>query len=180
MRAHILSALAAGAVLAAVPAAGTAATVATAGPDTAPGSWSTDARVVHRTPMPSPSVTGIRVGHHRGFDRIVLDLDGAAPGVAVRYVKRLREDGSGRVVDLRGPASLRIVLSPADGHDPETGQGTMTTPLRTAWRLDQLRETAVLGDFEAVVTVGAGLARRAPFRVMTLTNPTRVVGDVRH
>jgi hypothetical protein len=71
------------------------------------------------------------------------------------------------------------VLDPANAHDVETGEGTLTTPRRTKWRLDLLRETAVIGDFEAFVTVGAGLAHRAPFRVMTLTNPTRIVVDVR-
>ncbi len=184
MRAHVLSAVAAGAVLATVP---TAATVATAAPSsraaasaTAPGAWSTDARVVNRTPVPAPEVTGIRVGHHPGFDRIVLDLDGAAPGFRVRYVTRLHADPSAQLVDLLGPASLRIVLDPANAHDVDTGDGTMTTPRRTKWRFDQVRETAVIGDFEAFVTVGAGLARKAPFRVMTLTNPTRIVVDVRH
>lgn len=172
MRVHVLCALAAGAVLATAPAAASAATT--------PSSWSTDARVVNRTPVPAAEVTGIRVGHHRGFDRIVLDLDGAAPGVSVRYVKRLHADPSAHLVDLLGPASLRIVLDPANAHDVETGEGTMTTPRRTRWRFDQVRETAVIGDFEAFVTVGAGLARRAPFRVLTLTNPTRIVVDVRH
>jgi hypothetical protein len=174
MRAHVLSALAAGAVLATVPAAAGATTA------TAPDTWSTDARHVDRTPVPAPELTGIRVGHHGGFDRIVLDLDGAAPGFSVRYVKRLHADPSAHLVDLLGPASLRIVLDPANAHDPETGDGTLTTSRRTAWRLDLLRETAVIGDFEAFVTVGAGLAHRAPFRVMTLTNPTRIVVDVRH
>jgi hypothetical protein len=175
MRVHILSMLAVGAVLATVPATAGASAAATS-----PGSWSTDARVVNRTPASPPEVTGIRVAHHPRFDRVVVDLRGAAPGFAIRYVKRLHADPSGRVVDLRGPASLRIVLNPANGHDPETGVVTLTTPDRTAWRLDQVRETAVIGDFEAVFTVGAGLARRAPFRVLTLTNPTRIVVDVRH
>ena len=44
---------------------------------------------------------GIRVGHHPGFDCVVVDLDGVAPGFAVRYVKRLRADPSGEVVVRR-------------------------------------------------------------------------------
>ena len=175
MRVHVLCALAVGAVLATAPAAASASAATTA-----PGFWSTDARVVNRTPVPAPEVTGIRVGHHPGFDRIVLDLDGAAPGFRVGYVNRLHADPSAHLVDLLGPASLRIVLDPANAHDVETGDGTLTTPRRTKWRFDQVRETAVIGDFEAFVTVGAGLARRAPFRVLTLTNPTRIVVDVRH
>ena len=177
MRVQILAALAAGAVLVTAPAA---ATVASAAPSATPDAWSTDARVVIRRDVPAAEVTGVRVGHHRRFDRIVIDLDGAAPGFNVRYVKRLHADPSAHLVNLRGPASLQIVVDPANGHDIETGQRTWTTPARTVWRFDQVRETAVIGDFEAYFTVGAGLARKAPFRVLTLTNPTRIVVDVRH
>lgn len=145
-----------------------------------PGHFSTAARVVHRAPSPAPNVTGIRVGHHRSFDRVVVDLAGAAPGFDVRYVRRLVRDPSGKTVDLLGPASLRLVLRPANGHDPNSGTSTLRTPARTKWKLDQVRETAVIGDFEAVFTVGIGVARRAPFRVLTLRHPTRIVVDVRH
>jgi hypothetical protein len=153
---------------------------ATATTAVAPGTWSTQPQVLDRRPFPTPQVTGIRVGHHRGFDRVVLDLSGKAPGFRVRYVTTLRHDGSGTPVDLLGPVSLRVVLDPADAHNPNTGRNTLRTPARTKWRLDQIRETALIGDFEAVVTLGVGLDHRAPFRVMTLSNPTRIVVDIKH
>lgn len=146
----------------------------------APADWSTSPRVVHRSPTTGPEVTGIRVAHHRRFDRVVIDLSGAAPGFAVRYVRRLHADPSDKVVNLLGPASLRIVLNPANGHDVDTGAPTLTTAARTKWRLDQVRETAVIGDFEAVLSVGVGLVHKSQFRVLTLHNPTRIVVDVRH
>jgi hypothetical protein len=133
-----------------------------------------------RSPATAPLVTAVRTVHHRGYDRVVVRLSGAAPGFDVRYVRTLIRDGSGLPVDLLGPASLSVVLLPANGHDPSTGTSTITTPLRTRWRRDQVRETAVIGDFEAVFTVGVGLHRRAPFRVLTLRSPTRIVVDVRH
>jgi hypothetical protein len=146
----------------------------------APGTFSTAARTVHRSPFPAPEVTAVRVGHHRRYDRVVLQVAGKAPGFVVRYVHRLHRDPSGKRVNLLGPASLKIVLNPANGHDPDTGDPTLTTPARTVWRLDQVRETAVIGDFEAVFTLGVGLAHRAPFRVRTLHHPARIVIDVRH
>src|SRR4051794_34968905 len=117
-----------------------------------PHDWSTAPRSVTRTPTPAPEVTGIRVGRHRHFDRIVIDVHGSAPSYRVRYVRTLHRDPSGNVVHLLGPASLRIVLS-ANGHDVNTGASTITTPLRTKWRLDAVRETAVIGDFESVFSV---------------------------
>lgn len=145
----------------------------------APGTFSTAPRLVRRN-VSAPQVTAIRVAHHPTFDRIVVQLRGRAPGFDVRYVPQLHADGSGDVVDLLGPASLEVVLAPANAHNPNTGRSSLTTPARTTWRLDQVRETAVIGDFEAVVTLGVGLRRRAPFRVLTLTNPTRIALDVRH
>jgi hypothetical protein len=182
MRVRVLTTLLVAGVLASTPlAAGTVAAASSVrSTAAAPGTFSTASRTVQRAPFPAPEVTGIRVGHHARFDRIVIDLRGKAPGFDVRYVRRLHRDPSGSFVNLLGPASLKVVLNPANGHDVDTGTSTLTTPARTAWRLDQARETAVIGDFEAVFTVGVGLARKAPFRVMTLRNPTRIVIDVRH
>lgn len=183
MRVRVLHTMLVSAVLAASSAAGataTDATVAIASASAVPShSWSTAPRSVTRTPTSAPEVTGIRVGRHRHFDRIVLDVHGAAPGYLVRYVRTLHRDPSGKTVDLLGPRSLLIVVS-ANGHDIATGTSTLTTPPRTHWRFDAVRETAVLGDFEAVFSVGVGLAGRTPFRVLTLHDPTRIVVDVRH
>ena len=169
--------------LAASPAAGVTATGVTGAAASASAvsshHWSTAPLSVTRTHTSAPEVTGIRVGRHRHFDRIVVDVHGAAPGYLVRYVRTLHRDPSGKTVNLLGPRSLLIVLS-ANGHDIATGTSTLTTPLRTPWKFDAVRETAVIGDFEAVFSVGVGLAGKTPFRVLTLHNPTRIVVDVHH
>jgi hypothetical protein len=186
MRVRVLSSLLVSTALAAsslvgVTAAGAAGADAAAAASAVPAhQWSKKLRSVTRSPATAPEVTGIRVGRHANFDRIVVDLHGAAPGYTVRYVRTLRRDPSGKVIDLLGPRSLRIVLSPANGHDVNTGARTLTTPKRTKWRFDEVRETAVIGDFEAVFSVGVGLAAKTPFRVRTLHNPTRIVVDVHH
>jgi hypothetical protein len=137
-------------------------------------------RHLRRSPASAPVVTSIRAAHHRGFDRVTVRLRGGAPGFDVRYVARLVRDPSGQPIDLLGPESLQFVLLPANGHNPSTGASTITTRRRMKWRLDELRETSVIGDFEAVFTLGVGLRRRAPFRVLTLLEPTRIVVDIRH
>jgi hypothetical protein len=137
--------------------------------------------VVHRSPDPAPTVTAIRVGHHASYDRVVIQLKGAhAPGFDVKYVRQLTADPSGKKVDLLGAFQLQLVVTPANGHDVNTGHSTLTTPARTKWRLDEVRETAVIGDSEGVFTVGVGLHAKAPFRVLTLHNPLRIVVDIKH
>jgi AMIN domain len=167
--------------LAGITATGAAGADASANASVVPAHhWSKKPRSVTRSPSPAPEVTSIRVGQHPKFDRIVIDLDGKAAGYSIRYVKNAHRDPSGKVVHLLGPRTLLIVLSPANGHDINTGDPTLTTPRRVKWRFDEVRETAVIGDFEAVFSVGVGLAHKTPFRVHTLHNPTRIVVDVHH
>ena len=172
--------------LTAVVVAGLVATLplATAGAATAsvaPGTFSTAHRVVHRSPDPAPNVTAIRVGRHATYDRIVIQLSGThAPGFDVKYVSSLVADPSGKTVNLLGAYSLQFVVTPADAHNVNTGRSTLTTPAQTKWRFDEVRETAVIGDFEGVFTLGVGLEAKTPFRVLTLHNPTRIVVDVKH
>lgn len=176
MRVRTLSALLVAGAVAATP---TTVGAAAASSATRAADWSTASRTVTRAPAHVPVVTGVRVGHHKRFDRVVVDLRGGAPGFSVRYVRRLHADPSNKVVHLRGPASLLVALDPANAHTP-AGASTLTTPRRTAWLQDQVRETAVIGDFEAVVSLGVGLHSKQPFRVLTLHHPTRIVVDVRH
>ena len=52
-------------------------------------------------------------------------------------------------------------------------------PRRTAYALPNVMTAVRAGDFEAVTTYGIGLAKRTPFEVATLEDPSRLVIDVR-
>lgn len=128
------------------------------------------------------ALTGVRAGRHACYDRLVLD---GASWARVRYVDRVREDGSGRVVPLRGGARLEIVTTRAD--DVQTGAPTFT-PADPAHLVDvagwrTFRQAAFAGDFEGQTTLGLGVRARLPFRVFVLTaqgRAPRVVIDVAH
>ncbi len=140
---------------------------------------STTTRTVERAPKSAPHVVDIRTGRHASFDRVVIDLKGQAPGYRVGYVKEVREDGSGRVVDTRGRANLLVRLTPADAHH-ENGSPTYHEPNRFTVDYPALREVAFAGDFEATVSIALGIRHKSGFRVMTLANPTRIVVDIAH
>jgi len=167
----------AAAVAIGLSAALTAATVPAQADQGAP--TGTQTRSVERSPRPTPVVTDIRTGRHATFDRVVIDLDGAAPGYKVGYVKVVREDGSGKVVDTRGRANLLVRLTPTDAHD-SNGHPTYDGPHRFTVGFPALREVAFAGDFEATVSIALGISHKTGFRVMTLTNPTRIVVDIAH
>jgi hypothetical protein len=128
-------------------------------------------------PKTSPGGTGqaemfaLATGCHATFDRLVIRARNARPGYDVRYVRRVVADPSGMSVRLRGTKRILLVSHNATGH----ALPRVKTPL-----CPNLRQVKLAGDFEGVVSIGLGLARKTGFRVFRLTNPTRIVVDVKH
>lgn len=137
------------------------------------------------SPAADPLVN-VRAGRHDCYDRLVLDVDGGAPGFNVQYVTAVQAQGSGAVVPLRGGAYLQIdALIPA--YDPNTGTPTYNPAnpreLVNLAGYRTFRQAAWGGSFEGYTTVGLGVRARLPFRVFVLTGPgsgSRLVIDVAH
>lgn len=135
--------------------------------------------------MSSATVTNVRTGQHYCFDRLVVDLNGAAGGYHVRYVSVVTEDGSGFPVPLRGGAFLQVTVN-APSYD---GSGNATyTPankreLQNVSGYQTFRQVASAGSYEGYTNIGLGVRARLPFRVFTLDGPgsgSRLVVDVAH
>jgi hypothetical protein len=131
-------------------------------------------------------LTAVRVGGHEGFDRVVFQfLPGPTPGYRVRYVQPpIIEDPSGRTVRVAGTAFLSIRMEPASGFDLTGPRGQVYTgPSRidgSSAGGDVVEEVVLTGDFEAVMNWVIGLDGRAPFRVLRLSGPPRLVVDFAH
>jgi hypothetical protein len=123
-----------------------------------------------------PLLVAVRSAHHPGFDRITFEFRGPRPGHRIGYVSQLVEDGSGEPVDLAGRAAINVVFQPANAHDAD-GHPTVS-PQRFEPGLPSLEEVALIGDFEAVVTYGLGVDHRVPFKVLELSNPSRIAIDI--
>jgi hypothetical protein len=125
----------------------------------------------------APTLVAVRAGRHAGFDRVVFEFRGPVPATRrVRYVDQLVQDGSGKPVSLAGGADLEVVFQGANAHD-DRGMPTVS-PRRFSPGFTALKEVAQVGDFEAVVSYGLGVDRRRPFKVSTLSGPSRLVIDV--
>jgi hypothetical protein len=136
-------------------------------------------------PFVQGPVAGVRAGQHECYDRLVIDLNSTAPGYAVTYVREVIQDGSGKVVPLRGGAKLQIsVRAPAYGVD--TSRATFPagrSELVHVSGFRTLRQVAGAGSFEGYTAIGLGVRERLPFRVFTLAGPgsgSRLVIDVAH
>jgi LPXTG-motif cell wall-anchored protein len=142
---------------------------------TQPG-FSTQPRVVEHPPGGSGKLITLRAGRHAGYDRVVFQLDGPIPYYSVRYVPVVHLDGSGEPLRLRGVAFLEVVIR-APTHDEH--YRPVLTPTRLRPDFPTLREVSAPGSFEGQTTAGIGVAYRAPFRVLELANPTRIVIDLK-
>jgi hypothetical protein len=161
----------------------TAPRTATVAAASCPSGWGSLPEANRRmTPAP---VTSVRTGRHACFDRLVVNLNGRAPGYDVRYVKNVYTDGAGFLVPLRGGAKLQIVVRAPS----YTSAGTTTYRPKNAKELTNVagyrtfRQVASAGSFEGQTTIGLGVRARLPFRVFTLTGPgsgSRLVIDVAH
>jgi hypothetical protein len=120
-------------------------------------------------------ITGVRYAAHpdKGFDRIVLDISGALPGYAARYVSEVRADPSDRPVSVPGRRHLLVILQPAQAH-LDDGKPTVTGIHRTG--LTMLQSYAITGDFEGHVSIALGLDDVVGYRIGEL--PGRLYIDI--
>jgi hypothetical protein len=124
-------------------------------------------------------LAAVRVAHQPGFDRIVFEFATQTGGTAhlpaytvsrqasAKFVK----DPSGLPVTMRGSSGLRIVFHGASATS-YSGSRDLT------YTLPVVQEVEQLGDFEAVLSWGAGLSQASCIRTLELSNPTRLVIDV--
>ena len=148
--------------------------------DTTSSQWT--AGIVRRDRAATGVATqsAVRVARHDGFDRLVLEFEGdELPSYHVEYVDRpVRQCGSGDVVNVAGDGWLLIRLEPARAHDDD---GRATIEQRSARpALPVLIETKLICDFEAQVEWVLGMSSPNPYRVLELSQPVRLVVDVRH
>ncbi len=121
---------------------------------------------------------GVRVGSHPGFERVVFDFEGAGtPGWRVQYVDEAIGDPSGLTIAVDGDATLEVVATgmryPEESeYDTVIGSGAVDV------RTDGVAEVHVNSLFEGHLQAFIGLDSQRPFRVFTLTGPSRLVIDI--
>lgn len=163
--------------LAVLTACGT--TTITASPSPAPTLPTSTAEVeVERGGVPV-LVSTVRFAGHDGYDRVVVEFAGDAPGYQVQWVDELVQDGSGEPIDAKGGAYLQVTLKPANAHT-DAGEPTWTGGPIFQANLGNVQSVVKTGDFEGHVGVGIVLDHRAGFQVTEQTGPNRLVIDVAH
>jgi hypothetical protein len=128
-------------------------------------------------------MNGLAVGRHAGYDRVTFTFDNFVPGYAISYVDPpIKEDGSGKTVNIAGSDYLQVIMQPASGFDLNSGEGVMVYkgPKRISGAeagTSVVKDVVRTGDFESVLTWTIGLADKVGYKVQKLDAPPRLVID---
>nr|MBA3338228.1 hypothetical protein [Geodermatophilaceae bacterium] len=118
------------------------------------------------------SIADVRVGANDGFDRFVVEFDGAVGSYFVSYVTQVAEDGSGAPVPVEGQAFVQVSLGGIP-NEPPAPQDTINSGLPGL-----IQVVGAGAGFEGTVSYGLGTAAAAGFRAFILSDPSRLVVDI--
>ena len=120
-------------------------------------------------------MTRARASTSSGFDRFVLEFDGAVPTYTVKasQTATFAQDPSGQQIQLAGAAGIRITVTGS------TISSQFTDPADVTYAYPALKESRRLGDFEGTLSWGLGVAKPSCFRAFVLTAPGRLVIDIK-
>lgn len=121
--------------------------------------------------------TGVRVGAHDGFTRVVVDLEGEGePGWFTAYTDDPRQQASGHPVEVKGNTFLNLGIEgtpwPSTPELEEKYMKPGTTP-----GTGVVREVVYTASFEAQTQLIIGLQKKTPYSVTFLEDPKRLVLD---
>lgn len=123
-------------------------------------------------------VTGVRVGKHETFDRVVFDLQGTGePGWFVEYTDNPAQQGSGNPIEFAGDTAINLNI---DGTLMPFELGLDDPQLGTIKGTDQVvTEIISQGTFEGRSQFVIGIrGSERPFSVQVLQEPPRLVVDI--
>ena len=126
-------------------------------------------------PTKALALTGIRAATHEGFTRVVLEFSGeGTPGVwSAAWTDEAVEQGRGLPIQVEGQAVLDLVI---DGTPMTASENPYPSGMHTrAGDLDVVSD----GTFEDNTHVVIGSPTTRQFQIGFLSNPVRMVIDIR-
>jgi hypothetical protein len=137
--------------------------------------WTT--REVSRINAPDGQMRIVRVASQKSFDRVVFEFADGVPSFSIKYAKPpIYDEGTMKPIEISGASPLVVTFAFYYGEHTEIYQGFPKGKLD----LSVLREIKNIDSSEGVMSYALDLQTRHPFRVTTLTNPARLVVDIKH
>jgi hypothetical protein len=122
------------------------------------------------------NVVDVRVAEQAGYDRFVIQFDSKVPSYTVKRQAKpvFKSGGSGQSVTLLGSAGVLVQVHSASGAATYTGATDFKHP-----EFLIVNEAQRTEDFEGYLSWGLGLSKPACMRAFTLSNPPRLVIDLK-
>lgn len=143
---------------------------------TSQSAWGDETVQSTKSSAQSSRVIDLRVEQLADYDRVTITFDGSLPSYVVRYVRQYTPP-EGDDVKLRGGAVLQVQLAASIFSDQ--GRRLFHGQIGASYSYLAVKESR-LSDYEGSVTIGLGVSRRTPFRVLETTGPLALVILVRH
>jgi hypothetical protein len=125
----------------------------------------------------------VRATSQKTFDRVVFEFDGSIPNYNIKYLtSRIYEDLDGKHrIKIAGKVFLQLELFviPYDERQDEFAKRKGFSP-KGRLKMPSFREIDDKGTFEGFYDFLFGMSSRKVFRVSELSNPARLVIDLRH
>jgi len=134
------------------------------------------APIVVRTESVEPiTLSDVRASSREEHDRVIFEFRGdELPGYEIGYLEGTPRDcETGRALDLAGARHLGVRFSPAGT------EGEGAAALRTGDGFPVVRSGRMICDRENAVEWAIGVTETAPYRVLELEEPVRLVVDLR-
>lgn len=142
--------------------------------------WTTEMVLRQKTGY-FPEFLTVRFGKHRGFDRMVFEVDSDLIGYLVNYGEPpFRAEAGIENVKVRGKAFVEIALYPVTSSDENIHANEKRLAEQNKLRMPLIKEVKRVQWYEAELRYVVGLKRATPFRVQVFSNPTRLVVDFKH
>jgi hypothetical protein len=125
-------------------------------------------------------ITGVRVGTHTDYDRIAFEFDAGIPRYQIETATPpFFADPSGLPLQIAGSGFWKITLIGGTSVKPDGGS-SYAGPTNFVPNFNALVQLGEGGDFEALSTWYVGLTDTSCIRVLTLSDPARLVIDIQH
>ena len=142
--------------------------------------WGTT--TISRLPKPGDMtyITGARAAKGPGYERVVFEFTGVVPPFMVEYAKGPTfVTTAERKIRVRGRYFISVVFQNLPYPDDEKSVAAKLRAPRPTRGMTLLNEIKEIEWFEGTRDFIFGLNSRKPFRVQVLTNPNRVVIDIK-
>ena len=121
-------------------------------------------------------ISDLRTGTHQGYDRLTIEFkngQSATTELRTQTGTTFTNSPRGDQVTIAGKNGILVILHGADLHSNYSG----STDLKTGYT--SLVEVRQVEDFEGVVQLALGVSGATCYRAFTLTNPDRLVIDIK-